>query len=213
MPQPTRPLYDQSETHAPPKPPSDQSQPVSDEELALYEFQAQLEIGAIDTATEAYRKSLAGVTSARQGATMFPAHRIVESWYGPFRDSLNAAIRKLTAKGGSHAVVANLKLLSADKLPVITLHQTMGILLSQPEGVSFMQVAFAVGRAVQAEINFERMKAEDKQAFRSLLKSKCGITVTIVNLKAKYSLKKNDWDSKTIVQVCSHLRYTKITHF
>jgi DNA-directed RNA polymerase len=177
----------------------------TDEELTLHDIQVSLEMGALDTAVEAYRKQLAGITGARQGATMFPAHNLVESWYGPFRDSLNAAIRKLTAKGGSHAVVANLKLLSADKLPIITLHQTMGMLLGQPEGVSFTQVAFAVGRAVQAEINFERMKAEDKQAFRSLLKSKCGITVTIVNLKAKYSLKKNDWDSKTVVQLGAFL--------
>lgn len=49
------------------------------------------------------------------------------------------------------------------------------------------------------------MKAEDKQAFRALLKSKSGINVTLVNIKAKYTLKKHDWDSKTIVQVHSQL--------
>lgn len=174
---------------------------LSEEELAKYQLQADLELNAIDAATDHYRKSLDGILRARQGASLGPARRILDSWYGPFRDSLNNAIRKMTVRSVSAALVSNLKLLSSDKLPVIALHQTVGMLLANPDGVSFMQVAFAVGRAVQAEINFERMKAEDKQAFRALLKSKSGITVTLVNIKAKYTLKKHDWDSKTVVQV------------
>lgn len=175
---------------------------MNQDELAKYQLQADLELNAIDQATEYYRKALDGILRARQGASLGPTRRILDTWYGPFRDSINAAVRKMSARASSHALVANLKLLSSDKLPVITLHQTLGMLLSNPEGAPFMQVAFAVGRAVQAEINFERMKAEDKQAFRALLKSKSGITVTLVNMKAKYTLKKHDWDSKTIVQVC-----------
>lgn len=176
---------------------------MNQDELAKYQLQADLELNAIDQATEYYRKALDGILRSRQGASLGPTRRILDTWYGPFRDSINTAVRKMSARASSHALVANLKLLSSDKLPVITLHQTLGMLLANPEGAPFMQVAFAVGRAVQAEINFERMKAEDKQAFRSLLKSKSGITVTLVNMKAKYTLKKHDWDSKTIVQVCT----------
>jgi DNA-directed RNA polymerase len=175
---------------------------MNQDELAKYQLQADLELNAIDQATEYYRKALDGILRARQGASLGPTRRIIDNWYGPFRDSINSAVRKMSARASSHSLVANLKLLSSDKLPVITLHQTLGMLLANSEGVPFMQVAFAVGRAVQAEVNFERMKAEDKQAFRSLLKSKSGVTVTLVNIKAKYTLKKHDWDSKTIVQVC-----------
>ena len=174
---------------------------MNQDELAKYQLQADLELNAIDQATEYYRKALDGVLRARQGASLGPTRRIIDNWYGPFRDSINTAVRKMSARASSHSLVTNLKLLSSDKLPVITLHQTLGMLLANSEGVAFMQVAFAVGRAVQAEVNFERMKAEDKQAFRSLLKSKSGVTVTLVNIKAKYTLKKHDWDSKTIVQV------------
>jgi DNA-directed RNA polymerase len=174
---------------------------MSQDEMAKYQLQADLELNAIDQATEHYRKSLDGILRARQGASLGQTRRILDNWYGPFRDSINAAVRKMQSRTASHTLVQNLKLLSSDKLPVITLHQTLGMLLMSPDGAPFMQVAFAVGRAVQAEINFERMKAEDKQAFRSLLKSKSGITVTVVNMKAKYTLKKHDWDSKTIVQV------------
>lgn len=181
---------------------------LSKEELAKYQLQADLELNAIDTATEYYRKSIDGILRARQGGSLGPARRILDTWYGPFRDELNNAIRKMAVRSTSHTLVANLKLLSSDKLPVITLHQTMGMLLANPDGVPFMQLAFAVGRAVQAEINFERMKAEDKQAFRALLKSKSGITVTLVNMKAKYTLKKHDWDSKTIVQVINYCLVT-----
>jgi DNA-directed RNA polymerase len=178
---------------------------MNQEELAKYQLQADLELNAIDQATEHYRKALDGILRAKQGASLGPTRRIIDSWYGPFRDSINNAVRKMSARASSHSLVTNLKLLSSDKLPVITLHQTLGMLLANSEGVPFMQVAFAVGRAVQAEVNFERMKAEDKQAFRSLLKSKSGVTVTLVNIKAKYTLKKHDWDSKTIVQLGAFL--------
>lgn len=102
---------------------------MNQDELAKYQLQADLELNAIDQATEYYRKALDGILRARQGASLGPTRRIIDNWYGPFRDSINAAVRKMSARASSHSLVTNLKLLSSDKLPVITLHQTLGMLL------------------------------------------------------------------------------------
>ena len=94
------------------------------------------------------------------GASLGPARRIVDHWYGPFRDAINAAIRKMSNQGIGRTIVANLKLISSDKLPLITIQVVLGQLLGRAEGAPFIGVAMAVGRAVQAQINFEKMKAE-----------------------------------------------------
>jgi len=48
--------------------------------------------------------------------------------------------------------------LSTDQLAVVVVHEGLASLLRRPDGVPFSAVATAVGRAVQAEWNIQRLR-------------------------------------------------------
>ena len=100
----------------------------------------------------------------------------------------------MTSKYGPY-----LELVPADKVAVITIHEVLSLVM-RPQGRSrFVNVALALGAALQAEVNLAHMTSEPKRrAALSLLRTR---SVGGINLLARRAEDGVDWDRRLQVKL------------
>lgn len=162
-------VVDNSRYDLPPQPPLDVTKVAeikSPDIVALREKygegineQIEIESQAIERESLRYRKMVNEVSELGLGAETNPAQKILIHWFKPLRDAIS---RKLESDhvAKKQSYIELLRLISPDKLAVITLHHTVGATLKSIKGVPFNSLCGTLGDLIQAQINYEILKDE-----------------------------------------------------
>ena len=169
----------------------------------LYKRQLALETKSVDMAVRKYRKMLRDTEKRGASASLLPAQRVLLSWYAPLTASIRKEVRDIEkrVKGQDRNVYGPyLRLLPPEKLAVITIHEILGLILSQPQGIKFTRAALTIGRTVQGEVNAARLRKEKR------FHPKPGaVSVTRINMHAKRALEDAEWPGPVLAKIGSVL--------
>lgn len=120
--------------------------------------QIEIEAQAVEREAMRYQKMVDEVTDLGLASETNPAKKILAKWYKPLKEAIRAKLDSL----GSGVICDMLRLISPDKLAVLTLHQTMSSTLKNVNGTPFISLAGDIGEMVQGQINFEILKHGDE---------------------------------------------------
>eukprot|EP00163_Fabomonas_tropica_P011499 TRINITY_DN221_c1_g4_i1.p1 TRINITY_DN221_c1_g4~~TRINITY_DN221_c1_g4_i1.p1 ORF type:complete len:1432 (-),score=310.73 TRINITY_DN221_c1_g4_i1:156-4451(-) len=165
--------------------------------------QLDTETRAVDDAVEKYRESMDQMMSTGLSANIGSVHAILVAWFKAVHAGVAMEQMRIRdgVKGADREAYGHyFNLLSPDKLAVIALHETLGLLLNGPaSGVPFARVAVQIGRSVQTEVNLARMKND-----RTLPNAKV-ITRRTVSRHARRALRDAEWPTAAHAKVGSAL--------
>jgi DNA-directed RNA polymerase len=139
---------------------------------ALFERQLLLETRAVSASVQRYREMSTELAAMGRGATLRPAQQFVLGWFEPLCRAVEREQTLIAQKvpGEQRRIYGPyLQALGAPELACIVMHELLNRLLISPNGVRFIEVAVAVGRAVNAEVNLNYIRG-DKTAWRVLNK-------------------------------------------
>lgn len=131
----------------------------------LYTEQVALEKEAVERCVARYAEELETLLRLGRGSSLKPFQQLLLKWYNPLVKALVAQLspfKQLLAQGGQQQLpeyVPYLLDLSEEKLAVITVHEVLGACLRSRSGAAVKPLCVAIGESVQAEVNFEEMKA------------------------------------------------------
>lgn len=166
---------------------------------SILEEQIELEKIAQQEGVARYRKLAYEAARRGQASSLKPCERLLAHWFRP----LVAAIRKdqrLAAEGGYDKGMdvwgLPIMLLDARKMAVITLHTVVSACLSPDEeygeGCRFAALCYSVGRAVFAELGWEKLREDKPEVIKAINLKYKNITPQIVNRFARKALPKDD---------------------
>ena len=166
------------------------------------------EARATTDAVNKYRSDLEIVIRTRKGAATAPAQDLLLLWHEPLSRAIAEEHRNIGNRvPGKDRSVYGEKLLQVDaeRLSVITIHETLGTLMAHPTGVRFTSLAMTIGNAVLAEYNFAKQRAEGNVILRYLRTTGQHVTVSNLNKAAKGFSEEYVWPPKLLVKVGSVL--------
>lgn len=130
-----------------------------------YAEQIALEMEAVRAGREHYRRLMLEAEKRGDSASLKPVERMLVYWLRPFSEAIRTEKAQCAAGASSDARQIYgpvLRCLKSRELAVIALHETLGTLVPSPGGAKFASLAYAVGRAVVAELHNDRFKDADK---------------------------------------------------
>lgn len=135
---------------------------------SLYSEQIALEMESVRAGREAYRKVMLAAEKRGDAAALKPVERMLLRWLVPLQQAIEETCRELRAgkmfNGGDVFGPVFLSFRNREReLAVIAMHEALGLLVTSPGGVKFPTIAYAIGRAVIAELHNDRLKEEDKK--------------------------------------------------
>jgi DNA-directed RNA polymerase, mitochondrial len=139
----------------------------------LYVEQIALEREAVERCVERYTEELQALLRMGRGASLKPFQQLLLKWYHPLVRLLAAEVapfKDAVAAGALEGIpeyVPYLLNLSEEKLAVITVHEVLGACLKMRSGAAVKPLCTTIGESVQAEVNFEEMKALRLDRLRS----------------------------------------------
>eukprot|EP01122_Echinamoeba_exundans_P012953 TRINITY_DN5568_c0_g3_i1.p1 TRINITY_DN5568_c0_g3~~TRINITY_DN5568_c0_g3_i1.p1 ORF type:complete len:1002 (-),score=139.58 TRINITY_DN5568_c0_g3_i1:35-3040(-) len=131
----------------------------------VYAEQIALEREAVERCVERYTEELQSLLQMGRGASLKPFQQLLLKWYHPLVQQLTeevAPYKDAVAAGALEGIpeyIPYLLNLSEEKLAVITVHEVLGACLKMRSGAAVKPLCLAIGESVQAEVNFEEMKA------------------------------------------------------
>jgi DNA-directed RNA polymerase len=174
----------------------------------LAEKEKWLELGAVQIAVSRYRKMLKAMETIGLASSLQPAQKQVLDWYAPLVSAIRGEIESIYSladvSDGSKSFRPYLSRVKAEVLAVVTLHEVLGATLrSYPEGAAFGETALAVGTAVQAQVNIDRLKDEEPRMYAYYQKSSKK-SVSQINRRSRV-LDEGVWPRSVRVQLGSRL--------
>lgn len=133
--------------------------------------QYDIETAVLDQTVKEYTTQLEGLMQIGQGATLSLPKKLMVQWFGPLCSAIDreqAAIWNREPGMDRTVYGPFLILLPPEKLAVITMHESLNILLHQGGQARLAAVAERVGETVQAEVNMSKLKQKDRQAWNRL---------------------------------------------
>jgi hypothetical protein len=187
-----------------PAPPADEERELE----ATYQEQLNLETRSNAEAAAKYQESLQSLINLGKGANTGPARDLLLLFFEAFVRAIGEEQRLVaTEETGLDRSVYGPKLLSvkAENLAVITMHETIGFLLSNPSGAPVTALSVLVGQAVQAETFTLKRREEKTQLLNFLRSSNSLLSVASVNRALRYASQRGDdvdiWSPKVQAKV------------
>ena len=176
---------------------------------SLLREQIQLERHAIDEGVKRYNEGVAATVERGEGHMLKPAERMLLHWYDPLREAIKEELRAcdrthgIQKQPGRTIYAPVLRLISVDKLAVITMQVVTSRLIAMPQGERLTLMAYSIGRAVFAEANMQLIeKSKTKKAeFRKLTERIRKLTPTRINWWSKRELDEPVWEQRACVYV------------
>ena len=153
-----------------------------------------------------YRRLSQQAVEREDGASLKPAERLLLHWL----DAMVVSVReekRATKRGepgvGREFYGPTMLILDTERMAVVAAHQMLSKCMAQPHGVSVIVMAYAIGRACLAELNFDLLNhdRESRKLWRQLEGRIRRILPQHVNWWAKKNLDDPIWSKK----VCLHL--------
>jgi len=161
-----------------------------------YALEIELELGGVDKGVHRYWRAVRKTTERGDGAALKPAERLLLGWFGYLRKAIRRTQRAVLAgepgKGrGVYGPAINV--VTADKLAVITLHEALGACLVAPSGVNLPNLARQIGRAVNAEWNVPRLRADAEAWYALVHTDRERLRPAAIQRVARRTLPDGDW--------------------
>ena len=169
--------------------------------------QFRLETRVVSESIERYKSTLKSLVLINKGASLSPAQRVLLSWFQPLVVAISEFQRTCAPVVDSRKSRPEdfLRLLDAERLAVLTMHEVLSHLLAKPAGTTFSKLSVELGKAVQAEVNFGRMKDSKANLLKKLREEGTLWSVHNINKRAKGFLDDSDWPVATLARVGGHL--------
>lgn len=123
----------------------------------------ELETSATQAGVDRYNELKQRAINKGEGASLKPIERIMLHWYSPLRLAIRAKQRQLKIDGQGVVFAELLNALSADAIAVITMHETLSQCVRETDGVVPQKLFYAIGNAVQAEVNLHKLTKMDRE--------------------------------------------------
>jgi len=141
----------------------------------LYAEELKLERDSVDRGVARYRRLAQQAVERGDGAALKPAERLLVFWFRALSGVITAEKGAVTAGRpgvGRRVYGPCLRYLRSDKMAVIAMHEAVGLCLAEPTGCKVSELTLAIGRAVNAEVNFawiRRTKGDAEGAWDELV--------------------------------------------
>jgi len=119
-----------------------------------------------------YRRLVAEAVDRGDGAALKPVERLLVHWFRVYSSVIAAEKAAITARRpskGRRVYGPLLQQLDSATLAVAAMHEALGKCLSEPTGVKVATLSLAIGRSVNAEINYDKLRKENDEAWSALL--------------------------------------------
>lgn len=136
---------------------------------SLIDIEFELERSAVEDGVKRYRELAQKETDKGNGANLKPGERLVGHWFRAVSADISKLKRSIAAGAKIHnstVIRPVLNEIHPDVLAVIALNQSLGMCLTDTDGITVARLTHAIGRAVLAELLFAEMKDHDKYARR-----------------------------------------------
>ena len=136
----------------------------------LYEEQIKLERYSITHSVERYKADAEDRTKRGAASTLKPAERLMVFWFELLRRTIiaeKAGITQGKAAVGRGAYGPYFQQADTNKMAVITMGQTLSLLMKEPSGLTVTSVCHAIGSAVSAEVQISKIR-KNENAFLDL---------------------------------------------
>lgn len=185
---------------------------------SILKEQIELELEAVSEGAKRYRMLATIAVDKGMGASLKPAERLLLHWLKPLESDIRAekrALRRREKNNQGQKLYAPLLLqIDATTASAITLYETLNAVMQQPDGVPVVRVAYAIGRAITAEINYAMLRKEasgtihemQKEAYRRARR----INVVMVNSWAKKKLDNPVWNKERHIALGVRLLWSVI---
>ncbi len=140
---------------------------------SIYAEEIALELEATQRGVERYRRLAQAAIERGQGAALKPAERLMVGWFTALRRGIhNTQQSILNGEPGQDRVLIASQILvcKAEQMAVITMHEALGRCMVESLGTDQRKMSMAIGRAVNAEYNLPRIRA-DEDAWDELVHS------------------------------------------
>ncbi len=130
---------------------------------SIYAEELKLERDAVEGGVARYRRLKEEAIERGEGSALRPAERLLLHWYESLCRAISLEKQQVFAgqPGVGRLVYAPiLAAVDTDKLAVITMHEAIGLCLANPYGVTVVKLSRAIGRAINAEINLPKIRAD-----------------------------------------------------
>lgn len=166
---------------------------------SILDEQVELETQAVRDGVRRYRRLAGEAVERGEGSALKPAERLLLHWYMPLVEAIREERRhcRHAASGEDRNVYGPAMLLiDAERLAVITLHETVSACMSEPNGAPVLRLAHAIGRAVFGEANLDLMKHDARDELKVLSRRCRELNPMRVNWWAKKTLENPAWSRK-----------------
>jgi len=136
---------------------------------SILDEQIQLEERAVTEGVARYNRLAKEAVQRGDGASLKPAERLLVFWFTGLAEAIRKDQRHLgRGKAAIGAAVwgPSFRLIDADRLAYITLHEMIGACMKDIDGTPRAKLSTAIGRGVLAEINTDLMREEDANTAR-----------------------------------------------
>jgi DNA-directed RNA polymerase len=171
---------------------------------SLLERQIETETAAVHNGVLRYRRLAADAVARGDGAGLKAAERVLAHWWDAMVLAIGDELDQIRdGKYGCSRATAGpvVRMLSPDKLAYITMHEAVSSCMAGPEGVPMRTAAYAIGRAVFAEIHLANFKETDRETWALITQKVRALNVAKINRWAKKKLSDPFTDQKLCVAV------------
>ncbi len=130
---------------------------------SLYAEEIELERQSVEMGVADYRRRSREYEQKGRGALLTSSKRLMVHWFRPLCRLISAEKAACTAGKhglGRHVYGPILKDLDTEKMAVATMHVVVGAMLADPLGTKVTPVVLAIGRSVNAQVNWEHIRRE-----------------------------------------------------
>jgi DNA-directed RNA polymerase len=174
------------------------------ENSPILQREMSLETEAVSRGVARYHRLKDEAISRGDAAGLKPVERLLLHWFEPMvmaiKEEQLQCFRGAPGVGrGVYGPV--IRSLDAERIAVVTMHNTLGLTICEPTGVKVVSLTYSIGAGVIAEIHWDMLKKENRDSIDELNKKFKRLTTARRNWWAKQHLSDHLWNRR----VCTHL--------
>ena len=161
--------------------------------------QVSIELDAIRQGVIRYRRLARDAIERGDGASLKPAERMLLHWLEPLSRAIRSTKQSLrTGKSAYRLTIASpvIFALPSRRMAVATMHEAIGLCMMNPPGVKVAKMTYNIGRAIVAEVNYDRLRKGGTDNLRELTKRIKNLNPMKVNWWANKTLSDPVWSRK-----------------
>jgi DNA-directed RNA polymerase len=143
---------------------------------SLYAEEREIECDGIREGARRYREQADDAVRRGDGANLKPVERLLVHWFTRLSNAIANEKRQVSAGRpgvGRHVYGEKILILPSDRMAVIAMHETVGILLDDnASGAKVAKIALAIGRSCEAEARISKIRSDD-EAWNRLTHTSC----------------------------------------